>query len=152
MKSYGLYFFVLLLIITAGHASAKTVVDFIAEGMTKNDLEKGFVEVSRNVLVLDVPKGFPLSETCEKDGKTCKQMTWKAYCAGAILEDIKTDMMIITLDRCGYPNGKNRKYPPTEDDINKILAVFGTNVLIKIPGLIKRTNYLPKEDLLQGKQ
>lgn len=137
---------IIIIFLFAITAHAETVSDFISEGYTLKDMEKGFIEVDRNYLIAVVPKGFPRSEVCDEKGENCKQMTWQAYCAGGFLEDKKTDMMIITLDRCGYPNGKNRKYPPTESIINLFLATFGeTGVLPKNPGLAKREDYLPEE-------
>ncbi len=134
----------LSLMIFAGNAIAKTLDDFIAEGLTKNDLEKGFIEVSNSFLNIAVPVGFPDSEWCNPPGENCKQYNWRQYCSGAIWEDTETNMMFMTLDRCGYPDGQNRRYPPTEAIINKFLNVFDTGVLPKNPGLTKREDYLPQ--------
>lgn len=122
---------------------AKTLGDFIDERYTKKDMEKCFIEVSRTYLTIQIPKN--LESNCHSS-IDCAQMYWKDYCAGAILHNLVTNKMIVTLDRCGYPNGQNRKYPPTENDINSFLGVF-TNideVLPKDPGLLKRKDYLPE--------
>jgi len=130
-------------------AIAKTLDDFIIEGLTKKDLEKGFVEVSTSFLKTNVPKGFDRSEVCSPLGASCVQMEWEQYCSGAILTNTETNMMLITLDRCGYPDGQNRKYPPSEETINKFLEAFaGENeVLPKEAGLAKREEYLPVDSL-----
>jgi hypothetical protein len=121
-------------------AHAKTVQDFIDEGQTLKNMEKGFIELPRSFLTTVIPKNFPLSEICDKD---CRQMTVAEYCAGGFLENEETDTMLITLDRCGYQDGQNRRYPPSESDINLFLDYFGgTAVLLKEPGLLIRENYL----------
>lgn len=136
---------IIIIIFFAFSVQAKTVSDFVNEGYTLKDMEKGFIEVDRSFLNRAVPVGFPDSEWCNPPGLNCKQYNWRQYCEGAIFENEETDMMIITLDRCGYPNGKNRKYPPSESIINLFLTTFDTGVLPKNPGLAKREDYLPEE-------
>ncbi len=144
MKKYIACCLLIFFTIFMNSAIAKTLDDFISEGLTKKDLEKGFIEVSTSFLKANVPKGFDRSELCTP---SCIQMEWEQYCSGAILTNTETNMMIMTLDRCGYPDGQNRKYPPTEAIINLFLTIFDTGVLPKNPGLTKREDYLPQDAL-----
>jgi len=145
MKKYITFIILIFVIGLAGNTLAKTLNEYITEdGYTKNDYEKGFIWVDVSFLALAVPTSFPNSEGCDPDGQNCKQYTWKEYCSGAIVEDPESNMMIITLDRCGHPDGQNRQYPPPETVINLFLTTFGdTGILPKNTGLAKRTEYLP---------
>lgn len=136
--------FLILLLIFASSAEAKTVSDFIAEGYTLKDMEKGFVWVSRAYLNVQVPEGHNYAQWCNPPGNNCRQMKWIDYCSGAIVENVGAGMMVITLDRCGYPDGQNRNYPPTEAEINMFLTTFTgvDEILPKNPGLAKREEYL----------
>ncbi len=143
MKKFLAYFILISFIVFVGDTIAKTLDDFILEGYTKRDLEKGFIEISGDYYSTFVPIDFPNSEFCN-EFMQCGQLKWKRYCSGAIFQNYSTNMIIITLDRCGYPDGQNRKYPPTEAEINRFLETFSDidEVLSKNPGLVIREKYL----------
>ncbi|MCP4357978.1 MAG: hypothetical protein GY796_08185 [Chloroflexi bacterium] len=146
MKKYLVTSLMLILIMVSNFAQAKTFNDFIQEGAKKHDVEKGFIDVPRAFLRQAVPVGFRRSKKCDANGENCQQKLWKVYCAGGIFKKVDTGMVMITLDRCGYRKGrKNRRYPPSEQSINRFLAHFDTYFLLKKPGRLRRRDYEPEE-------
>lgn len=128
-------------------AQATTLQDYLNQGYTKHDIEKSFIEVTRAFMNVQVPDGlgFPFSEWCNPPGQNCVQVQWKDYCAGGWYNHEEEELVLITLDRCGYPDGQNRKYPPTEEDINRYLLYFGgledNAIYPKNPGMARKQEY-----------
>lgn len=124
---------------------AKTVQEYLGEGYTLKDMEKGFIECSMSFYNSAVPESFPNSLWCNGQGQCPRQMTWAEYCAGSIKTKVVPPKMILVLDRCGYPNGQNRAYPPEESVIDLFLNYYGEDkFLSEIPGRVKWFNY-PEE-------